>query len=84
VGFTGLQSLAVAKPSLRGRTVDASVATFGMVVGALVDGASGAAWGLAVAGIIRVVSWWRQFYCALRDRDMSLQAVGSPAYTLVA
>jgi O-antigen/teichoic acid export membrane protein len=58
---TGLRSLAAAKRSLRARFIDASLTSALMLAGAIVHGALGAAWGLAIAGAIRSPMWWWQF-----------------------
>jgi hypothetical protein len=66
---TGLRSLAAAKRSLRGRSIDATVTTVMVLGGAVVSGATGAAWGLALAGAIRTPMWWWQFARGIREAD---------------
>jgi O-antigen/teichoic acid export membrane protein len=63
---TGLRALAAARSSLRARIFDAVTTLVMSVVGAVVAGAVGAAWGYAVSGWLRVPNWWWHFYRARR------------------
>jgi hypothetical protein len=69
--ITGLRSLGAAKRSLRARIADATLTTTIMLLGTIVNGAVGAAWGSAVAAGIRVPIWWWQFLRALREHEAS-------------
>jgi hypothetical protein len=64
---TGLRALAAAKRSLAARLTGSLLAVGGGVTGALMDGARGAAWGLAIAAWIEATVWWRQYGRALRE-----------------
>jgi O-antigen/teichoic acid export membrane protein len=75
--YVGLRSLAAAKRSLRARYLDA-VATMGFALaGAAVGGATGAAWGFAIAGCLEIVIAWWQFRRALGEYEVD----PSPART---
>lgn len=63
----GLRALAAASSSFRARLLIAPVTVSATVAGAAAAGASGAAWGFAIAAWIGVVVWWRQFHRALRE-----------------
>jgi O-antigen/teichoic acid export membrane protein len=65
--WTGLRSLAAAKRSLRARYIDALSSLLFGVAGAYVAGATGAAWGYALAGCLRVPNAWWQFSRSLRE-----------------
>ncbi len=57
----GLRALQEASRSLRARLVVSGMNVVGGIVGLLVGGARGAAWGLGVTSLLGVVIWWRQF-----------------------
>lgn len=79
--WTGLRSLAAAKRSLRARNIDAvSSLVFG-VVGAYIAGATGAAWGYALAGCLRIPNAWWQFSRGLREyKRRETEAVLDPIF----
>lgn len=62
----GLRALQEPSRSLRVRLAIGAITVLGGIVGVMVYGASGAAWGLAVSGVIGVGLWWWQFGVALR------------------
>lgn len=64
----GLRALAAPRQSLGARVVGALLAVAGVMAGAVMGGARGAAWGLAVAVWIEAVVWWRQYARTLRQR----------------
>ncbi len=66
--FLGLRALADSRRSLRARVAVAALAVLGGVVGALVDGARGAAIGAAASSLISIVVWSYAFFRALPDR----------------
>ncbi len=74
--MTGLRALAAARSSLRARMFDATSTVVLSVTGASVAGITGAAWGYAIAGCLRVVNWWWHFH---RARRAALATVGMPA-----
>jgi hypothetical protein len=55
----GLRALAAAKRSMRARLITGALAIPATTVGAIVDGAAGAALGLAVALWLGSILWWR-------------------------
>jgi O-antigen/teichoic acid export membrane protein len=57
----GLRGLADAKASLRGRLGAGGVKVAGAVIGAVLAGGIGGAWGLAAAGVIGTALLWRQY-----------------------
>jgi len=75
---TGLRSLAAAKRSLRARVMDASLSISITLLGTLINGAIGAAWGLAVAGGVRVGIWWWQFIAAIREHEITTNGPSIP------
>lgn len=56
---TGLRALAAAKRSLSSRVVASGLQVSGGIAGAALGGGPGAAWGLALAGGLSVVVFWR-------------------------
>jgi len=65
----GLRALAAARRSLNTRLVTASLSLGCCLSGAAVDGARGAAWGLAAAGAVSSLVWWWQFRRGLREHS---------------
>jgi len=66
--FLGLRALADSRRSLRARMAVAALTVLGGVVGALVDGARGAAIGAAASSLISIVVWSYAFFRALAHR----------------
>jgi O-antigen/teichoic acid export membrane protein len=64
--MTGLRALAAARASLRARTIDATATLILTIAGAVLSGATGVAWGYALAGCLRVPNWWLHFKGARR------------------
>lgn len=62
----GLRSLAAAREGLRVRLIGSALAVVGGVTGALVDGARGTIYGLALAAWIEACVWWWQYTRTLR------------------
>lgn len=67
----GLRALAAAPRSLRATLLCASAYLVGGLGGAVVGGALGSAWGVAVATLIGAAVWWWQFRAGLRDFQRS-------------
>jgi O-antigen/teichoic acid export membrane protein len=63
--MTGLRTLAAARLSLHARVLDAIVTMVLTVTGAAAAGGVGAAWGIAIAGFLRIPNWWWHFHRAL-------------------
>jgi O-antigen/teichoic acid export membrane protein len=63
--FLGLRALADSRRSLRARVVVAALTVLGGVIGAVVDGARGAAIGAAGSSLISIVVWSYAFFRAL-------------------
>lgn len=58
--FTGLRALGTARRSLRARLASAAAYVMGGLAGAVADGASGSAWGVAAAMLLSAcVAWWQ-------------------------
>lgn len=66
--FLGVRGLADSRRSLRARVVVAALTVLGGMVGALVDGARGAAIGAAASSLISIVVWGYAFLRALAHR----------------
>ena len=66
--FLGLRALADSRRSLRARMAVAALTVLGGVVGALVDGAHGAAIGAAASSLVSIVVWGYAFFRALAHR----------------
>jgi O-antigen/teichoic acid export membrane protein len=66
--FLGLRALADSRRSLRARMAVAALTVLGGVVGALVDGARGAAIGAAASSLVSIVVWGYAFFRALAHR----------------
>lgn len=75
---SGLRAVAAVRRSLAARLVGSGLAVGGAVAGAALDGARGAAWGLALGGLIEAMVWWWQYVRTLREqrpaRDVSREA----------
>lgn len=65
---TGLRALAAAKRSLRSRLVASTLQVSGGIAGAALGGGTGAAWGLALAGALAVVVFWRSLLGGFAER----------------
>jgi O-antigen/teichoic acid export membrane protein len=88
-GFTtgaaaGLRALGAARRSLRAQLLVSVVTVVGGLVGAVIAGALGSYWGVALANVFRIGVWWWQLRAALRERTASaapgeLSAVGAHA-----
>jgi hypothetical protein len=72
----GLRALAAAARSLRASAIGAVIVIVGATGGSNF-GATGAAWGLAVGGLLHVAVFWRQFNVALDDYVARLPVTGS-------
>jgi O-antigen/teichoic acid export membrane protein len=70
----GLRALAAAKESLRARVITAPVVIFGGLVGAITEGAAGAAWGLAIGNAARAAACFIFYKRAVIARERSLGA----------
>jgi O-antigen/teichoic acid export membrane protein len=70
--MTGLRALAAARWSLRARAFDAVATLLLSLSGAIMAGATGAAWGYATAGCLRVMNWWWHFHGACRSYEEAL------------
>lgn len=65
----GLRILAAADSSLRVRFLVAPLTTVLAVAGVLLDGAQGAAMGIALGGVVSAFVWWFALYRELRRRQ---------------
>jgi O-antigen/teichoic acid export membrane protein len=61
----GLRAMQEPARSLRARVTAGTLTLIGGIVGVLLAGAEGAAWGLATAGLMAVGIWWWHFQVAL-------------------
>jgi O-antigen/teichoic acid export membrane protein len=62
----GLRAMQEPARSLRARVTAGTLTLIGGILGVLLAGAEGAAWGLATAGLMAVGIWWWHFQVALR------------------
>lgn len=65
--WTGLRAMGAARRSLRAQLIGASAFLIGALVGAVIDGAAGAAWGSVAGNLIACGVWWRQFDLATHE-----------------
>jgi len=70
----GLRALAAAKESLHARVITAPVVILGGLVGAITEGAAGAAWGLAIGNAARAAACFTFYKRAVIARERSLGA----------
>lgn len=75
-GFTtgaaaGLRALGAARRSLRAQLLVSFVTVVGGLVGAVLAGALGSYWGVALANVFRIGVWWWQLRAALNERTAS-------------
>jgi O-antigen/teichoic acid export membrane protein len=70
----GLRALAAARMSFRARLLTAPLSLLGGLGGAAVNGAAGAAWGLAAAFMAGAVIWWLYFLKGLIQYDGAKEA----------
>ncbi len=70
----GLRAMAAARRSLRARSIVAVLTLVAGVMGALLAGARGVAWGFAVAGGLELLVSWGQYVRAV-DEDPRMQGV---------
>ncbi|MBO0827466.1 MAG: hypothetical protein J2P24_06765 [Streptosporangiales bacterium] len=80
----GLRALGAARRSLRAQLISSIVFVIAGLVGAVVAGPLGSYWGVALAGVLRVVVWWLELDAARREHEAAdvpgeLSAVGVPA-----
>jgi hypothetical protein len=69
--ITGLRALGAASTSLRARLIAASAAMTGGFLGAAVNGAAGAAWGVFVGTTIGAATWWWHLHKELGVQEKS-------------
>jgi O-antigen/teichoic acid export membrane protein len=76
---TGLRALAAAKRSLRSRLLASMLQVSGGLLGAVLGGGVGAAWGLALAGAVSVLVFWRSLLAGIAEQEAQAgaEATGS-------
>jgi hypothetical protein len=72
----GVRALGAAPRSLAAQLTNASLYVTGGVAGAVVDGARGSCWGVALATLLGALNWWWQLQKALGEH---VPASGEPA-----
>jgi hypothetical protein len=77
----GLRALAAATRSFWARLATAILTIVGVVWGGLLDGASGAVWGLAVTELMATSLWWWQLLRAARHHRVSMPTPPGPPPT---
>ncbi len=70
----GLRALQEFGRSLRVRSIVSGLNVIGGLVGAVLGGATGAAWGLGITYMLGVGLWWREFAKARRKPSQAAQA----------
>lgn len=73
----GLRTLSDASGSLRARLIASVLLLGGTLVGAVVGGALGAAWGMTLTGVVGSAVWWTQFLASVRALQESLPTIGT-------
>lgn len=82
-GFAaGLRALGAARRSLRAQLSSSVAFVSGGLVGAVVAGAPGSYWGVALAGVFRVAVWWWQLRAGLREHAAPSVRLAAPAASL--
>ncbi len=74
----GLRALGAARRSLRCQLFAAAALVTGGLFGAAIAGASGSAWGAAIAAWCAALVWWIQLHAGLRDHDSTTTSGGFP------
>ena len=64
---TGLRALGAARRSLRAQLGNTTLYITGGLVGAVLNGAVGSSWGVALGCLVGACGWWYQLRTALRD-----------------
>lgn len=67
--IVGLRALVANREMLAARSIGLPLSIAGGVIGVLVDGARGAAIGLAMARALQAPCWWVALHIAVRDRE---------------
>jgi O-antigen/teichoic acid export membrane protein len=70
----GLRALQEFGRSLRVRSIVSAMNVIGGLIGVVLDGARGAAWGLGITYALGVGLWWREFAMARRQPSEAAQA----------
>jgi len=65
-----IRASAAARRGLTARVAGSLLGVGGAIIGVTLDGARGAAWGLALAACVECAFWWTQLSRALREIDM--------------
>jgi hypothetical protein len=65
----GVRALLAVKKSLAARLVVALFGVMATLVGAGLEGAVGAAWGMACASLVGATVWWLQLHRAIVERE---------------
>lgn len=73
--LAGLRAMGVARRSLRAQLITSTVYVVGGAGGAVVAGATGTCWGVALANTVGALVWWYQLRAALTDHHQSAAAV---------
>jgi O-antigen/teichoic acid export membrane protein len=79
--WAGLRALAAASKSLLSQAVGSVLSIVGVLSGAAAAGATGAAWGIAAAGVLGATFWWWQFRLGLRDLRQAEDQHAAPERT---
>ncbi|MGH2603743.1 MAG: hypothetical protein ACRDJ9_30710, partial [Dehalococcoidia bacterium] len=78
----GLRALGAARRSLRAQLLASAAYLTGGLVGAVVAGALGSAWGVALASLFGAAVWWWQLFAGLREFDAVPTVSSDPAADL--
>lgn len=75
--WTGIRAMAAARRGLQAQIIGASAFLAGGLLGAVFDGAAGAAWGSALGNMVAASFWWWQFLRALGELEPAVEAAAS-------
>ncbi|CAN5895943.1 hypothetical protein BH23ACT10_BH23ACT10_07130 [soil metagenome] len=65
--WTGIRALGAARRGLRAQIIGALLYLGGALVGAVLDGVEGAAWGSAAGNLLAACVWWRELALAIGE-----------------
>jgi O-antigen/teichoic acid export membrane protein len=67
----GLRAMGVARRSLRAQLIGSAVYVTGGSAGAILGGAMGTSWGVAIAQFVSLLVWWHQLRAAVKEHHLA-------------